>query len=208
MKKYYAVKNGYHIGIFDTWSECKKEVDGYSFAEYKSFKTRAEAEAYVRGDDFSEKSGDTPNCEAAREVSEDTAAAYCDGSFDEKTFRYSYGLVIFYKGEELRFSKAFEKDDNSSMRNVAGEIEGSMAAMRYCADNGIKTLELYYDYIGIEKWCTGGWKTNKPGTINYKRFYDEISKSVKVVFHKVAAHTGDEYNEEADMLAKSALGIK
>ena len=34
MAKYYAVRNGYHTGIFNTWDECKKEVSGFSGAEY------------------------------------------------------------------------------------------------------------------------------------------------------------------------------
>ena len=44
MEKFYAVKNGYHIGIFNTWDECKKEVLGYSGAEFKSFLSRRDAE--------------------------------------------------------------------------------------------------------------------------------------------------------------------
>ena len=30
-----AVRNGRHTGIFHTWEECRKEVIGYSGAEYK-----------------------------------------------------------------------------------------------------------------------------------------------------------------------------
>ena len=44
MAKYYAVRNGYHTGIFNTWDECKKEVSGFSGAEYKSF-TKLEEKA-------------------------------------------------------------------------------------------------------------------------------------------------------------------
>ena len=59
----------------------------------------------------------------------------------------------------------------------------------------------------MEKWCTGAWKTNKDGTKAYKAFYQEISKKIKVNFHKVKGHSGDRYNDEADILAKGALGI-
>ena len=62
----------------------------------------------------------------------------------------------------------------ASMRNVAGEIYGSMAAMKYALEKGIKKLSIYYDYMGIAKWCTGEWKTNKDGTIAYKKYYDKI----------------------------------
>ena len=74
------------------------------------------------------------------------------------------------------------------MRNVAGEIEGAKLAMQFCIDNHIEEIDIYYDYEGVEKWCTGVWKTNKSGTISYKQFYDEIKKSVKVSFNKVKGH--------------------
>ena len=46
-KKVYAVKKGKKTGIFATWAECKANVDGYSGAQFKSFATKAEAEAYL-----------------------------------------------------------------------------------------------------------------------------------------------------------------
>ena len=39
-KKFYAVQNGRVPGVYLTWDECKKQVDGYSGASYKSFPTR------------------------------------------------------------------------------------------------------------------------------------------------------------------------
>ena len=47
MAKYYAVRNGYHTGIFNTWDECKKEVSGFSGAEYKSFTKLEDAKAFL-----------------------------------------------------------------------------------------------------------------------------------------------------------------
>ena len=37
--KYYAVKKGKTLGIYKSWDECKAQVDGFSGAEYKSFKS-------------------------------------------------------------------------------------------------------------------------------------------------------------------------
>lgn len=39
VKKYYAVKKGRHPGIYKTWAECQKEVNGYPNAKFKSFLT-------------------------------------------------------------------------------------------------------------------------------------------------------------------------
>jgi hypothetical protein len=50
VEKFYAVRRvGRSTGIFLTWGECQAAVHGYSAAEFKSFKTRLEAEAYLGG---------------------------------------------------------------------------------------------------------------------------------------------------------------
>ncbi|HMN32977.1 MAG TPA: ribonuclease H family protein [Chitinophagaceae bacterium] len=43
-QKYYVVWYGFEPGIYKQWSECKKQIDGYKGAAYKSFDTLAEAE--------------------------------------------------------------------------------------------------------------------------------------------------------------------
>lgn len=42
--KYYVVWKGKETGIFDSWDKCKKQIDGFTGAQYKSFKTRQAAE--------------------------------------------------------------------------------------------------------------------------------------------------------------------
>ena len=46
-KKYYAVKAGRQVGIYRTWADCQKQVQGYSGAVFKSFPTVEEAEAFI-----------------------------------------------------------------------------------------------------------------------------------------------------------------
>jgi ribonuclease HI len=48
-QKYYVVWKGRSTGIFDTWDACSAQVTGFTGAEYKSFATRAEANAAFRG---------------------------------------------------------------------------------------------------------------------------------------------------------------
>ncbi len=43
-KKYYVVWNGKTKGIFTRWDTCKKSIEGYQGAEYKSFLSKDEAE--------------------------------------------------------------------------------------------------------------------------------------------------------------------
>ncbi len=49
-KKYYVVWEGKTPGIYDSWEACKRQVDGFPGAKYKSFESRGEAErAYAAG---------------------------------------------------------------------------------------------------------------------------------------------------------------
>ena len=132
---------------------------------------------------------------------------YVDGSYDQSTKRFSYGMVILENGEEKTFNKSFSDPSLAGMRNVAGEIMGARAAMEYAIANNKKRLVIYHDYEGIAKWPLGIWKTNKEGTIAYKAYYDEAKEKVSVRFQKVTGHSGDKYNDYADKLAKQALGL-
>ena len=43
-KKFYVVWNGRKKGIFSSWGVCKKQIDGFEGAQYKSFANLDEAE--------------------------------------------------------------------------------------------------------------------------------------------------------------------
>ena len=45
--KFYAIKKGRTPGIYRTWDEAKQQVDGFSGAEYKSFKNITDAIDYL-----------------------------------------------------------------------------------------------------------------------------------------------------------------
>lgn len=194
-KKFYAVRKGYNTGIYETWDECKAQINGFSGAEYKSFPSLNEAKAYI-------------NNEVSKENNVITeAVAYVDGSYDSKTKRFSCGVVMFHAGNEQHFSESFDDAELAEMHNVAGEIKGAEKAMQFCLENGVKSLTIYHDYEGVAKWCIGEWQARKTGTKAYKTFYNLASEKVQIQFIKVKGHSGDKYNDLADQLAKEALGI-
>ncbi|KXH65008.1 hypothetical protein CSAL01_12417 [Colletotrichum salicis] len=49
LQRYYAVRVGKRPGIYLTWLECQKQTDKEPGAQYKSFFTREEAQAFVEG---------------------------------------------------------------------------------------------------------------------------------------------------------------
>lgn len=46
---YYVVKKGHNVGIFKTWGECKKSVDGYKNPVFRKFSTYEEAKVFYTG---------------------------------------------------------------------------------------------------------------------------------------------------------------
>lgn len=223
-KKVYAVRNGRKTGIFNTWAECQKQTSGFSGAEFKSFTTRAGAEAYLAGEEentvFVESQntkvlGNEETTEGTSGVGQETKVqgddetmiAYVDGSFDKISGDFSCGMVILYQGQEKLFCHRFRDKDLARMHNVAGEIKGAEAAMRHAVSKKVKRLVIYHDYEGIAKWCSGAWKANKEGTKAYRAYYQSVCDKLKIEFVKVKGHSNDHYNDMADGLAKQALGL-
>ena len=202
-KKIYAVKKGKKTGIFYNWDECKASIDRYPGAEFKGFFTEEEANAYLSGIVQNRELHITDKGEASLQ---NHIIAYVDGSFDEKIGKYSFGCIIIKpNGEIVRESGNGDNPESVALRNVTGEMLGAMFAVKWCAINGYSAIQICYDYSGIEMWATGEWRAKNDLTQKYAAFMSENSKKIAISFKKIAAHTGDKYNEEADKLAKKAL---
>ena len=131
--------------------------------------------------------------------------AYTDGSFNVKNNTAGYAAILtFENGLEKVLSGNITDPQATPLRNVAGELQAVLEAVK-AAEEACADLVIYYDYEGVEKWVTGEWKAKKEFTQKYRNAVR--GSFIKVEFHKVAAHTGVEYNERADKLAKAACGM-
>lgn len=191
--KYYAVKHQDGKDIFTSWDACKEYMIGKKKIQQKSFLSLEEAEEFLNDEEAKTKF--------------DLPTAYIDGSYDATTGCYSFGGVLILDGTHHTFSKKYEADAYSDARNVAGEIKGAGYIINYAIKKGIKELNIIYDYEGIEKWYTGVWKANSPIAQVYVKFRNEVKNKIKLHFIKVKSHSNNKYNDMADKLAKSALGI-
>lgn len=206
-KKIYAVRKGHKTGLFNTWAECQKATAGYSGAEFRGFTEKEEALAFLNMETTKTVSEDKSK-EAAGvvEVPENMVIAYVDGSFEKSIGRYAFGCVLLTPdGQEIRESGSGSDPAGVAIRNVAGEMLGAMNAVKWAQENGYPAVEIRYDYEGVEKWVTGVWRAKTLLTSKYAAHMQEAGKKIQISFCKVAAHTGNHYNEEADQLAKSAL---
>ncbi len=218
-KKYYAVQKGRHRGIFETWAACEKEVKGVGGAIYKSFSSKAEAEAFLEKDGYdkarhkNDRKGKVakeprknPSKESPTPIRDphDTCDlfAYIDGSYESSTGVVGYGGIIVHGSKEVPFSFGTKERKYSQYWNVAGELLAARYVMEYALNENVASCSIYYDYKGIEMWATKRWKANNPLTKEYTLFAEQVLQRVHVHFYKVAAHTGVAYNEWADALAK------
>lgn len=196
MPKYYAVRNGRKTGIFDTWSFTEKQVRGFPGAQYKSFISKKDAENYLSPK--SVQANKNNNCQA-----------YVDGSFSKVKEQYGSGIIIIEKGDvKEEISLSGKNKDFLESYQVAGEVEGALEAMRWGIKNSVSDISIFYDYQGIESWALGEWKANKAISKYYIKEFQKLSSKIAVKFVKVAAHTGDKYNERADELAKKGANTE
>lgn len=194
--KFYAIKRGRRTGVFRTWEECSKNVSGYPNAVYKSFSNINDAKNYLY-----DNTGESNRLGVAE------LSAYIDGSYDNNLKKYSYAVIMFHNGKRMEYSRSESEEELVKLRNVAGELKAAMYVMEYALNNSIKSVDLFYDYIGIEMWATAKWKANHPFTIQYSSFSKKILDTVDIKFIKIKSHSGNKYNEEVDFLAKEAIHI-
>ncbi|ATQ35653.1 ribonuclease H [Mesoplasma entomophilum] len=197
--KYYAVKKGRNIGVYTTWDECKAQVEGFNNAVYKSFSSKADAEAFITGVVSKPKPAKNKV-----KIDENVAVAYSDGSFIKANNTYSYGAVVMWKNKEFHFSKRYRDDELKSMWNVSGELQGAKRVMLFAYANNIPKLYLYHDYEGIAKWANHEWKAKSDEGIEYIKYVDQIRTKVEIEFIWVKGHSNDYYNDLADQLAAKA----
>ena len=201
MGKFYAVKIGKTPGIYNTWSECQKQTSGFSGAKFHSFNTIEEAQSYMNEDDYKVKNFNNEEIQYP--------CAFVDGSFNPSTKEYGYGVVIITIDDcnPITYTGNGNDTDIIGMRNIAGELNGAIKAIKLALSLNLNKINIYYDYLGIEMWANNEWNSNNPFVINYKKFIEDSRKIIDINFIKVEAHTGVKYNELADKLAKKGAKI-
>ncbi|MED3821648.1 MULTISPECIES: ribonuclease H1 domain-containing protein [Priestia] len=213
-KNYYAVKVGIKPGIYETWNECLKQTKGHSGAIFKKFNSLKEAEEFIDNVSLSTDES-VENIEIEKlidQMNDDTLVAFVDGSYNQKSKVYGYGVVLINKDRSI---EKIEGSDNNAeyveTQNIAGEIEGVQNAITHAVGKDYKKIIVFYDYTGIEQWVNGGWKANSSIAKDYVSFINSMKRCIEIEFKKVKAHSGIKYNEMADALAKKSLlkkGIK
>ena len=185
-QKFYAIKRPEGGQIVDSWEVCEPLVRGEKGIKYKSFSTKAEAEAWLEGSESAEPGG---------------IRVYVDGSFTPSCEKAGWAFVVIEDGKEIARGSGFTAFAAES-RNIDGECMASYQAMRWL-DSNDKTGTICHDYEGIARWAKGEWQAKS----NIAKRYVAAAQPYlhRVSFEKVEAHTGVKWNELVDKLAKEAI---
>lgn len=209
--KYYAVKKGVVPGVYTNWPDCEKNVKGISDAIFKSFPTLEEAEEFVNDDSepvrqTAAEKGMAFETHLKDMTDKDHATAYIDGSHDSDANAVSYGVIVYSDNGLYENCRKLEDPEYVKSGATAGKVKAAMDAMQYCIDNGIKTLNLYYDYEGIASWCTGKWRTKNGITREYREFYvNTVEPALTVNFHRIKSGLDETGKKQANALARSVF---
>ncbi|MBO6076765.1 MAG: ribonuclease H family protein [Fibrobacter sp.] len=185
-QKFYAIKSPNESKIVMTWAECEKLTHGVKGVLFKSFGSRAEAEAWISG-------MEAPVPDGIR--------VFVDGSFSPDFPKSGWAFVVTENDVEIARGSGITAFDAES-RNIDGEVMASFQAMRWL-DSNDKTGTICHDYEGIARWAKGEWQAKS----NIAKRYVAAAQPYlhRVSFEKVEAHTGVKWNELVDKLAKEAI---
>jgi len=176
-KKYYVVWKGHSTGVFDTWEECKKQVDGFQSPEYKSFPTLESAQAA-----FKEESSQFIGKKAhpihiimdglyGKPV---VPSISVDGACSGSTRIAEYQGVDTESGTALFKVGPFMDGTNNVMEFLA-----LVHALALCKQKGM-VVPIYSDSVNAIKWVKAKkTRTNLAKTAHNANLFDMIHRAEK-----------------------------
>ncbi len=177
-KKFYTVWRGRNTGVFDNWDECKKQVHGFDFPQYKSFTTLNEATlAFKDGASkhiASNKCGQKTNSPGALKpkgnfLQESIAV---DGAWNTATLECEYRGVFVKTGKQIFLRGPFKDGTNNIMEFLA-----VVHALAYCKQNNL-ILPIYSDSMTALAWVRNKKaKTKLDATGKNEELFDLIDRA-------------------------------
>ena len=229
---YYAVKKGRTPGVYLTWDECKKQVDGFAGAIFKKFNRENEALDFVNGETFvfgvvgkgksrKEKLANADTAGGYLTKQEDVIVIdpdaqlvdlYTDGACSGNPGKGGYGYAVVVNDVlSLKGSGGLLATTNNQM-----EIKAVIEGLKVIPENYSVVVHSDSSYVvnsfnkgWISEWRRRNWVKNSGQPVANRDFWEEllavISYHPSVQFIWVKGHAGNQYNELCDRLAVSAI---
>lgn len=177
-KKFYVVWVGRQTGVFDSWDECKKQIEKYPGAQYKSFKTKLIAEqAYNSsseefiGKDIFESELTPEQIKLIGEPILDSISV--DGAWNTFTGVVEYQGVYTKTKEQLFRVGPLEDGTNNIV-----EFLGIVHALAYCKQKNLK-IPIYSDSRNAISWVNNKEaRTKHNKTSHNQKLFELIDRAI------------------------------
>lgn len=173
--KFYVVWQGRETGIFTSWEECKPQIEDYKGAQYKSFKTREEAEQAFAHSYYAainkEKKTDVKNSPTPPFIKNSIAVdAACSGNPGDMEYR---GVNVF-NGQQL-FLQGVYKEATNNIGEFLAIVHGLALLKKQNSD-----WPIYSDSITAISWIKAKkCKTKLERTENNAEVFARIEAAEK-----------------------------
>ena len=173
--KFYVVWQGRETGIFTSWEECKPQIEDYKGAQYKSFKTREEAELAFMHSYYAainkDKKTDVKNSPTPHFIKNSIAVdAACSGNPGDMEYR---GVNVF-NGEQL-FLQGEYKEATNNIGEFLAIVHGLALLKKQNSD-----WPIYSDSITAISWIKAKkCKTKLERTANNAEVFARIEAAEK-----------------------------
>lgn len=230
MSKFYAVRVGRQPGIYNSWDIAKRQVDGFSGAQYKSFSDWMTARQYLDGSEsiavgavgavgaaplsFGGNSGSGGGTSQPLVTIPSLPPptylgwhAWTDGS--SRHGKGGFGVLIVVNSlpiRELSGSLALIPGEPTNQR---AELYACIQAFYTCCGQ-TKELIIHTDsqyaigcfQLWYPKWLTNNWNNNTVANRDLVEHGLQIMNNYSNIrFIHVMGHSGEPYNERVDQLA-------
>jgi ribonuclease HI len=227
-KKFYVIWVGREPGIYTDWPAAQKQILKFSGAKYKSFPTKAEAEAAFSGASVSSASKASSGASGSSTNKSKNLSAppiktdvviYCDGGCDPNPGKAGSGVAVYQNDQLIQLWYGIYNPNGTNNTAELNALFYSLQLAQHATKQGLSAQILcdsMYSIQCIRDWAAGweknGWK-KKTGEIKNLEIiklayvlYNEIKD--KVLLSHVKAHAGTEGNELADRMTMVAVERK
>ena len=177
-QKFYVVWEGHKPGVYASWDACKKQVDGFNGAKYKSFDSQGEADAAFKSnywkfvkkaDPVKPAAGKTPRSAIIREsLAVDAACSGNPGDMEYQGVWTATGQQLFHVGP---------LEDGT---NNIGEFLALVHALAMLKQMGKPQMPIYSDSKIAQGWIKKGkCNTKLEPTGRNKKIFDLIDRAEK-----------------------------
>ena len=226
-KKFYVVWAGRDTGIFSDWASCKRSIDKFAGAKYKSFPTKAEAEQAFAGGASTVKRSTAKSAKKTTSskpsiafgVDDFDVVIYCDGGCDPNPGKAGSGSAVYKNGQLSSLWYGLFNPNGTNNTAELNALHQSLIMAEMASAKGASVGILCDSMYSINcislwaySWKAKGWKKktgeikNLELIIEIHELYDAIKN--KITLSHVKAHAGTEGNELADRMTMVAVDRK